>query len=98
MTLLSPAPATVSVTWVPVTESLWVASLDDNFVGTIECVEKRYVAVDGFGATIGVDRSLDAARARVAAYLEAPPAASGGRRTAVRRLIGWARERESTAG
>ncbi|MGN6325326.1 hypothetical protein [Pseudolysinimonas sp.] len=61
---LTPAVADAATTWVQVTEELWVASAGGEFVGTIERVEDRYIAVDGHGTPIGVNGALEGAKAR----------------------------------
>jgi hypothetical protein len=61
---LTPAVADATTTWVQVTDELWVASTGGEFVGTIERVEDRYVAIDGHAQPIGVNGSLEGAKAR----------------------------------
>jgi len=61
---LTPAVAAAATTWVQVTDELWVASSGGEFLGTIERVEDRYIAVDGHGAPIGVNGSLVGAKSR----------------------------------
>jgi hypothetical protein len=63
---LAPAVAVDATAWVQVTDELWVASGGGVFVGTIERVEDRYIAVDGHGTPIGVNGSLDGAKDRFA--------------------------------
>jgi hypothetical protein len=55
------APA---VSWAQVADDLWVGSADGNFVGRIELVEERYVAIDGRGDPLGVNGSLEMALLR----------------------------------
>lgn len=71
----TPAP----LLWAAVTDALWVASSGGDFVGTIELVEDRYVALDGTGSPIGVNGSLAGAKERIAAHLESAPARPAGR-------------------
>ncbi len=59
---LAPAATTVGPSWVQVTDGLRVASTADEFVGTVERIDERYIAVDGHGTPIGVNGSLDARR------------------------------------
>jgi hypothetical protein len=59
--------------WAAATDALWVASSEGNFMGTIELIEERYVALDGTGAPLGVNGSLAGAKDRVAAHVEAMP-------------------------
>jgi hypothetical protein len=61
---LTPPVADAATAWVQVTDELWVASAAGEFVGTIERIEDRYIAVDGHGTPIGVNGSLDGAKAR----------------------------------
>ena len=59
-----------ALAWVAVTDDLWVASQAGNFVGTVERVESRFVAIDGRGAPLGVNGDLDLAKARVREHFE----------------------------
>jgi hypothetical protein len=58
------APAAAETVWVQVTDELWVAQSGGDFVGTIERIEDRYIAVDGHGTPIGVNGALEGAKAR----------------------------------
>jgi hypothetical protein len=58
------------ILWVAVTDDLWAASRRGDFVGTVERIENRFVAIDGRGAPVGVNGSLAGAKLR----LEAGPA------------------------
>lgn len=53
------------ILWAAVTDDLWVASRGGDFVGTVERIENRFVALDGRGAPVGVNGSLDGARQRL---------------------------------
>jgi hypothetical protein len=79
----SPAP----LLWAAATDALWVASSGGNFVGTIELIEDRYVALDGTGAPLGVNGSLAGAKERVAAHFELAPIAPVRRFGAVTRRM-----------
>jgi len=61
---LTPPVADATTAWVQVTDELWVASASGEFVGTIERIEDRFIAVDGHGTPIGVNGSLAGAKAR----------------------------------
>jgi hypothetical protein len=61
---LIPAAAAAAAAWVQVTDELWVASTGGEFLGTIERIEDRYIAVDGHGTPIGVNGTLDGAKTR----------------------------------
>lgn len=87
MTIAADVPASRAVIeWVAVTDGLWVASAEGDFVGTIERVEERYVAVDGRGATMGVNGSLAGARARFDPAALVPGRRRRSRRTVLLRL------------
>jgi hypothetical protein len=55
------------ILWAAVTDDLWVASRGGDFVGTVERIENRFVAVDGRGAPVGVNGSLSGAQFRLEA-------------------------------
>jgi hypothetical protein len=61
---LTPPVAAAATAWVQVTDELWVATAAGEFVGTVERIEDRFIAVDGYGTPIGVNGSLDGARTR----------------------------------
>ncbi|MBN9605815.1 MAG: hypothetical protein J0G30_04320 [Actinomycetales bacterium] len=71
----APAPLAVEptvaspVAWAPADRGFWVASDADGFVGTVEEIGDRYVALDGFGIEIGRADSLLDAKALVASPL-----------------------------
>lgn len=94
--VLTPAP----LLWAAATDALWVASSEGNFVGTVELVEDRYVALDGTGAPIGVNGTLAGAQERIVAHFEAfPQAPSRGSFAAVaRRMQRRLRRSRATAG
>jgi hypothetical protein len=79
------------IVWVAVTDDLWAASRGGDFVGTVERIENRFVAIDGRGAPVGVNGSLEGAQRR----LESPaPLALGGR---IRRRMPRPRVRRTAA-
>lgn len=67
---MSSAEPSEPIRWAAVTDDLWVASRGGDFVGTVERIENRFVAIDGRGAPVGVNGSLSGAQFR----LEAQPA------------------------
>lgn len=70
------------IQWAVVTDDLWVASRGGDFVGTIERIEERFVAVDGRGNPLGVNGSLAMAQLR----LEAPAETARRMPSLVRRI------------
>jgi hypothetical protein len=65
-----------SIGWTSVTGDLWVAAAGGDFLGTIERIEDRFVAIDGRGAPLGVNGSLEGAKQRLEAVVAFGPAAS----------------------
>jgi hypothetical protein len=67
------------IAWTSVTGELWVAASGGDFLGTIERIEDRYVAIDGRGAPLGVNGSLDGAKQRLEAVVFFGEADAAGR-------------------
>jgi hypothetical protein len=76
----TPDASPAALVWAAATDTLWVASSAGNFVGTIELIEERYVALDGTGSPIGVNGSLAGAKERIAAHVETMPSIAPMRR------------------
>jgi hypothetical protein len=81
-----PAP----IGWTSVTDDLWVAAAGGDFLGTIERIEDRFVAIDGRGVPLGVNGSLEGAKQRLETVVlvgtGASPAPRGPFRAIARRL------------
>jgi hypothetical protein len=59
------APRPAGATWTQVSPSLWVASTQWEFLGTVELIDGRYVAFDGLSLEVGSFEELDEAKREV---------------------------------
>lgn len=97
---MSTSATTTTLAWAAATDALWVASSEGNFIGTVELVEDRYVALDGTGAPLGVNGSLEGAQERLLVHLETAPQPPASRSLAAvaRRMRRRLRRTRATAG
>jgi len=51
--------------WVQVAEDLWTANTGGEFLGTVERVGDRYIAVDDHGMPVGSAATLELAKVRL---------------------------------
>lgn len=52
-------------TWVQVSEDLWTANTGSDFIGTVERIGDRYLAVDDHGMPLGTSATLELAKLRL---------------------------------
>lgn len=72
---LASTPPATPTTWIQVSEDLWTANTGGDFVGTVERIGDRFLAVDDHGMPLGWSGTLGLAQAR----LSRPPGRAAAR-------------------
>jgi hypothetical protein len=63
--LETPVPAPAGPTWSRVSPTLWVASVQGEFIGTVEQLGDSFVGCDGHAFEVGTFADLEAAKQQV---------------------------------